>query len=337
MTTRNPLVRISGKIVDLPASDSIGGAPAGANGTNGINGGAITIGYTFDTTTTDADPGNGKLRLNNATQNTATTIYADLLDSLASDWTTALDTFDDSTNTVKGSIRLVKSGDATKFLTFNVTAVTTATGYRKITIANTASSTSSPFANGDSILLCFDRAGDKGADGAGSFVLLEQHSASASASLNFTTTISSTYDDYLIEIVSLVPATSGAAVNLLVSTDGGSTYATTSYQSVVYGAKISTGAYANAQSTTAIMLVNAFATGVTRAALSGSVFMHNPGSSLEKIFSGQVTFPLSTDSSWYGLSLAGIYSSASAVNAFQIKASSGNITSGTVRVYGLAK
>jgi len=74
MTTRNPLVRIGGKIVDLPASDSISGAMAGSNGTNGTNGGATTISYTFDTTTTDADPGGGKLRLNNATQNTATTI-----------------------------------------------------------------------------------------------------------------------------------------------------------------------------------------------------------------------------------------------------------------------
>lgn len=166
MATRNPLVRINGKIVELPAADALGGALAGLNGDDGMDGGAITIRYTFDTTTTDADPGGGKLRLNNATQNTATTIYADLADSSGADWTTALDTFDDSTNTVKGSIRLVKSGDATKFLTFNVTAVTSASGYRKITVSNTASSASSPFSNGDAILLCFDRAGDAGADGA---------------------------------------------------------------------------------------------------------------------------------------------------------------------------
>ena len=166
MTTHNPLVRINGKIVELPAADVIGGAPVGNNGTDGIDGGAITIRYTFDTTTTDADPGAGKLRLDNATQDSATKIYADLTDALGSDWTTVLDTFDDSTNTTKGSIRLVKSGDAATFLAFNVTALTSAVGYRKITVTNIASSASSPFANGDTILLCFDRAGDKGTDGA---------------------------------------------------------------------------------------------------------------------------------------------------------------------------
>jgi hypothetical protein len=35
MTLRAPLVRISGKIVDLPASDTIGGAPAGPTGADG--------------------------------------------------------------------------------------------------------------------------------------------------------------------------------------------------------------------------------------------------------------------------------------------------------------
>src|SRR5690242_11031727 len=168
MTLRNPLVFIPGgnpNIQELPAGDTLGGAAAGTNGTNGMNGGAITIAYTFSTTTTDADPGSGNLRLDNATQNTATHIYADLNDVNGSDWTSVLDTFDASTNTNKADIRLVKVGDATKFLTFTLTARTTATGYRKFTLTNTGSSASSPFSDGDSILLCWSRAGDKGANG----------------------------------------------------------------------------------------------------------------------------------------------------------------------------
>lgn len=35
MTARNPLVRVLGKIVELPVGDTIAGAPAGSNGTNG--------------------------------------------------------------------------------------------------------------------------------------------------------------------------------------------------------------------------------------------------------------------------------------------------------------
>jgi hypothetical protein len=38
-----------------------------------------------------------------------------------------------------------------------------------------------------------------------------------------------------------------------------------------------------------------------------------------------------------GNTVAGVYTGAGAVNAFCILASTGNITSGTVRVYGLAK
>lgn len=138
---------------------------AGTNGTNGVdgaNGGAITIDYTFSTTLTDSDPGNGNLRLSASSQNTSLTIRADLLDTHGADWTSVLDTFDDSTNTVKGFIRLFKKSDPTKFLLFSVSALAAPTGYRNITVSNIASSSTSPFSNGDTVCLAFDRAGDQG-------------------------------------------------------------------------------------------------------------------------------------------------------------------------------
>ncbi len=131
-----------------------------------IIGGAIAISYTFSTTTTDSDPGSGNLRLSNATQNAATVIRADLLDASAVDWTSVLDTLDASTATVKGQIRLVNKLDGTKWLTFNITARATPAGYRNFTVANTGSSTASPFSNGDAIVLIFSRTGNDGAAGA---------------------------------------------------------------------------------------------------------------------------------------------------------------------------
>ena len=65
--------------------------------------------------------------------------------------------------------------------------------------------------------------------GGGALVLLEQHTASASATLDFTSCISSTYDDYLVEGLSLVPATNAVNFTMQVSTDGGSTWASTTY------------------------------------------------------------------------------------------------------------
>src|ERR1044072_2855169 len=59
----------------------------GPTGATGLPGGGIAIEYVFDTTTADADPGNGKLRLDNATQNTATAIRTDLLDNNGATWT----------------------------------------------------------------------------------------------------------------------------------------------------------------------------------------------------------------------------------------------------------
>lgn len=127
---------------------------------------ALSIQYTFDTDTTDSDPTDGVLRLNQATQNTATVIRADLLSSAGSDFTDVLATFDDSTSTIKGYIALVKASDATKFLIFSVASMASPSGYRNITVTNVASSAASPFADGDSILLKFTRNGDKGDTGA---------------------------------------------------------------------------------------------------------------------------------------------------------------------------
>lgn len=117
--------------------------------------GAIAIPYTFSTTTTDADPGNGVLRLNQATQNTATVIRADLLGSDSATYTAILDTFDDTSGAIKGYIRLVKTSDSTKWLIFSVSALASPSGYKNITVANIGSSAASPFANSDAIMLYF--------------------------------------------------------------------------------------------------------------------------------------------------------------------------------------
>ncbi len=128
--------------------------------------GAFSIDYSFSTTTTDADPGNGNLRVSNATQNLSTVIRADLLDKYGSDWSAALATLADSTNTVKGYLRLYNKVDPTKFIFFTVSALASPAGYKNITVVEVASSTASPFAGLDVVTLEFTLAGDKGATGA---------------------------------------------------------------------------------------------------------------------------------------------------------------------------
>lgn len=141
-------------------------ANALASSLNAIAAGtALAIPLKFHTTTTDADPGSGYLRLDNATQNLATTIRTDLIGSDGSTWTDVINLFDDSTSTVKGYITLKKQTDATKYLVFSVSSLASPSGYKNITVACVAYSAANPFALDDDILLEFTRNGDKGDTG----------------------------------------------------------------------------------------------------------------------------------------------------------------------------
>lgn len=110
---------------------------------------------------------NGTLRLNNATAASATAAYIDNLDAGGAAVNGILDTFDDSTNTIKGQLTLRSKASAAISYVYNVTgAVVDGGGYRKLALAYVSGSGTLPTtANG--IWLMFDRAGDKGADGAG--------------------------------------------------------------------------------------------------------------------------------------------------------------------------
>lgn len=125
----------------------------------------ISIPYAFSATTTVADPTDGKIRLNNATQASATALLADLVDGVGLTVTGLLDQFDDSTSTIKGYLRLTAVADPLKWLVFAVTALASPSGYRNITIQSGVGSGPSPFADGDLVTMSFVPKGDKGDTG----------------------------------------------------------------------------------------------------------------------------------------------------------------------------
>lgn len=133
--------------------------------TNLAAGTALNIPYIFSSATADADPGAGKLALDNATQNAATVIRCDLADSGGAAVTAILDTFDDSSSVIKGFVRLVKTTDASKWLIFSVSALASPAGYKNLTVSAVAGSSASPFVDGDPLVLLFTRTGDKGDTG----------------------------------------------------------------------------------------------------------------------------------------------------------------------------
>jgi hypothetical protein len=130
-------------------------------------GGAYAIPYTFKTgQVASTDPGTGKIGLlTSGAQNATTAIYVDVLNSANTDVTTLLDSMSTSTSAVLGQLRLVKQGDASKWLTFNVNSVGAPTGYRVYYVTPTGSSSASPFVDTDAVLLFFQRTGDIGPTG----------------------------------------------------------------------------------------------------------------------------------------------------------------------------
>ena len=125
---------------------------------------AQVIGYDFSTTTAMADPGSGNVRFNNATVASVTAIAIDDLDKNGVDQSAYIALFDDSTNTVKGTLVFRTGGG--DVATFNITGLTDNTGWFQIAVTHVASS--GTFADGEDTFIGFTRAGDKGADGAGS-------------------------------------------------------------------------------------------------------------------------------------------------------------------------
>lgn len=121
--------------------------------------------YNFLTNTVDSDPGAGNLKFNNANLALATELYISETTALAQAIAAEIATWDDSTSTIRGKLRIFKQSNPAVFATFNVTGTETDAGaYDKITVAYVTGS--GAFANTDPITVQFIRNGDKGDTGA---------------------------------------------------------------------------------------------------------------------------------------------------------------------------
>lgn len=133
----------------------------GDKGTTGISAG---LKYTFNATTTMADPGAGLIRLNNATLASVTAIAIDdtTADSGNPDASAYIITWDDSDSTVKGYLFLVDESNPEVFAIYQVDSLTDNSGWSQLGVTHVASS--GTFAG--ALRAVFYRTGDKGATGA---------------------------------------------------------------------------------------------------------------------------------------------------------------------------
>jgi hypothetical protein len=138
-------------------------------GATGATGNSAGMQMTFNTSTSDADPGAGKLALNNGTIASVTEMYFDDVDDNGATISTFVQSFDDISNaTARGIIHIEKEGTPATFALFKVTgAVTNASGYTKVPVGHLVSN--GTFSNADGIRVDFNYSG---ADGSGTLTNL---------------------------------------------------------------------------------------------------------------------------------------------------------------------
>ncbi len=173
---------------------------------------------------------------------------------------------------------------------------------------------------------------------AGALVYLGSATASASASLLFEGLISSTYDDYILDIRDLLVATNGTSILLQTSDDAGPyTYDTTGYYNITSQYDSNATTYSNAYSAgtdTGVVLADAIGN-VTPRTLNSFIRLARTGSSAFRI-SFESSF---LDNNGYITSRRGFgyLGSGNATTAIRLIAGSGNLTSGNASFFGVKK
>jgi len=196
-----------------------------------------------------------------------------------------------------------------------------------------------PFiSNGTTIL-------DNGAFSAslGSLILLSEQTASASASISFTSGLDSTYPIYKFELINIHAATNDTPFKFQGSTDGGSNYNVTmtttrfkaghneadSYYTLSYETGTDQG------QGTGFQQISQNMGNLNDENGSGELYLFAPSSTtFVKHFMCRFANQQHAEQGYDDFT-AGYFNTTSAINAIQYKFESGNIDSGTIKLYGI--
>lgn len=133
----------------------------GAQGNPGADGGGI--GKWNWETSTSSGPASGAIRFNNATFASVTSIYLHETDLNAVGLAATIATWDDSTSTIKGTIKVYEDGSPANFWIGDLTALTD--NGSDVTLTVTHRSSGGSFSAGDDLIVVFIPKGDKGDTG----------------------------------------------------------------------------------------------------------------------------------------------------------------------------
>lgn len=183
--------------------------------------------------------------------------------------------------------------------------------------------------------------------GTSGLTLIATATASNSATIDFAGNLSATYDNYMVEIEDLVAVSAGPSILMLVGTGGGPTYSTTTYAGGSFGNNSSSATVNGALSLTTSFRLNcanaSTGTYVSGTSTNGSclhIRIYNTQNASNYkgyvCLMGGPTYDNNLGNVGGGCSVSGGgWSTATALTALRFQMSTGNISTGKFKLYGL--
>lgn len=173
--------------------------------------------------------------------------------------------------------------------------------------------------------------------------LIETKTASNDPQIDFTSGINSSFSSYRVKLINVLPSTDAVYLGMRYSTDGGSTFATTSYLNTGIYTPSSGGVFDDFGTTDRIVLTDDGSASSNRTVDNGSsnsvdgwIEIPNPSNSSKyKSTESRVTYNANGGDFVQYISGGTYRGATTAINAFRFLFSSGNIASGTFKLYGI--
>ena len=184
--------------------------------------------------------------------------------------------------------------------------------------------------------------------GGGSLVLISTQTASSSSTISFTSGLDSTYKEYIFKFINIHPATAETWFRFNLSIDGGSNYNVTKTSSALvayhdeadstYGKALTYHVHTDLAQSTSNQSLGYFTGTDNDASLCGTMHLFDPSNTtFVKHFIARTTNLNQDSGSSYAFEFnyAGYGNTTSAIDAVIFQMDSGNIESGTIKLYGV--
>lgn len=167
----------------------------------------------------------------------------------------------------------------------------------------------------------------------GAMTLITTTTASNSANVLFTG-LSSTYTSYMVVVNNAIPASNGTEFRAALSTDAGSNYESTQWFMAQWfsGGGAASGSGGTNQY---IRVASGLSNVSTNGGISAVIYLFNPARTNSAMQVQIQSTQYSNSSMGFSLS-GGVYQSTAVINAVNLLFSSGNITSGVFKLYGIS-